>query len=549
MHSAERLLFARVESAYSPRRQSGYQTVARSAGLEESEIEVIQDRVKTLRKVPAGLVRRQYFWLDSGRCVFTATRFLDSTLAEYAHIIDESRRPAFLAQCLVLDETAFARLSYHPFRLFDQEGLFLSDEEFLTLVQAIRDRQGAPALEQEPLRVKRIHPTHEESPWPAEDRLKLVALARQADREVKDGRSVLLLGEEDDVLGALRLVFEFVKKPEERRACTFDTYIRDCGVAPGRYWAVGSPGRETSPGFLDVDATERKVRVEVRPGESDRYTTWLVGAFEQADQQRVQEYAPTIHYLAQVYENLTPATPEEELVPAACAEFFALFPDCVLGDLGRRLLTRLPSSLARRLLAFLQPRLESGRLAWWKWLSEPGIPDTELAELVTAWMVEDHPRWGLFERSSLRKLARRAEAWPLLFWTTCLGWLPHHRDRRLALASMDQAGFQTALALLCQPIAPHHFVSATHVPALLQALQQYRLADRTVVGLVAAIVACGAGKELAPLAGRVAGLRERWLRKLEKRIQGQANLAPEFVQAVQARRSLPGISLGALPLF
>jgi len=244
--SVQHLIFTRVESSYSPKQSSGYQVVYQSDGL-QAEARQIEKRLQCFDSSQQENERYQFFWTTRGQAVLARTFPLG--FPTNREVIDRWQRAAFLAHALVLSKEAFASIHHDPFTLFDlANSPFVADDE--QLVDYLRGETLDEQLNV-PLRTSR-DVNYLLSSWSEEELWKLFALGMQTDQLKKKKQSLLLLSEEaEDALDLLRLT-TFLLPPENRLACTFDTYIETCMPPPGLFWLVCGKQGKNQAGFLPM---------------------------------------------------------------------------------------------------------------------------------------------------------------------------------------------------------------------------------------------------------------------------------------------------------
>lgn len=512
------LIYSRVESAFSPRRRSGYQTVYRSPELDEAAVQAIEERVQCFDAADPEVVRRQFFPLDDGRCAVTHTR----TIAPHREIVDRNGRlGAFLAHCLVVTRAEFDRRHANPFVLLDHF-------DFLTDPEVMVQRYGPGRVPEPPAPPAVARAPEPDSSWSDAETRKLLYLARQAEPLVGAAGSVLLVGDQEEIVEALRLVFACLPA-NLRWACSFDTHIERCSVRPGRFWAVGAPRRQGGE-FLLVDAAARTVD-SPGPDEgsgSSLYFRWVDHVAGQQGQ-LLARYAPTAQALALAFEAGAPPEDVAGWDEDACRSFLDLHVDFI----RRRVRALLEAALSPELATALAPVVEGGlgARALLEFAARPDAPAGRLSGLVADWVaagppVLSDPDWG-----RLRVLARGCGHWRLLHWSATLCRRPREAERDEALEQMDVPTYRAALALLGRPIAPRHFVAPAHVADLLAHPAVASAPDRDVVRLAGALAAAGVGERLGPLADRVAAMSAAALKAL-RRALGRGPIAPALAEAL-----------------
>lgn len=254
--SIQHVIFTRVESAYSPRHTSGYQIVSQSPGLGKHETSQIEKRLQCFAPVRRYDERYQFFWTEQGQAVLTKSVPLPDPDPE---VIDRSRRDAFLAHALVLNQEAFASISNDPFVLFDAAyDVFIRDEE--QLVNYLQE--PAPASR---LSVERRKPSDVRyllDNWQSEALFTLFRLGWQSRELDRLGRSILLQDEDqDELFNLLSLLFMLIPI-DKRTTCTFDSCVDGCYPTVGTFWLLGCSRSRSRSGFLPLRLHDRLLEGE-----------------------------------------------------------------------------------------------------------------------------------------------------------------------------------------------------------------------------------------------------------------------------------------------
>jgi hypothetical protein len=533
---AAQLIYTRVEPAYSPQMKSGFQTVYRSTSLSPTDVNVIEKRVQCFQPNPPTLVRFQFFTLDSGGIVLTNSIQIDS----HPEIIDkDQRRGVFIAHCLILSKAEFAKADYNPFVILDRHR-FLDDAEDMvrTFGQATAD--APPALIE--IERPRYSPP---SAWSGTEALKVAALAMRGEQLRRSGKSVLLVGSDDEISEALRMVFYLLPK-SRRLACTFDTLIDRCPTRSGLYWAVGTTTRQSSSSYILVNTTERKVlsTVEESLEDEDLYLTWLKYASSQADFQSAMGRAFTVQLLTDAFA-VKSQLRLDELDEEACHEFMRLHEQRVMQDLENVLAKAVGKGIAAPLTHHLHEMIETPTIL--NIAASQHLDPVQLCAIVTDWIVREKPDLKDKEWEAIQDLARRGRDMRLLHLSAVLGRKVNAKVRDEALGSMGAQTFQAALEQLMDPIEPADFVTLNHLPLLLSDHRLDKMTDEKFVALVMAIVEVGAASQLNALSRQVKSLANEPLAQLEKIIKKHANGIPEeFKMAVVVRREEIGERPGLL---
>ncbi|TWU04381.1 hypothetical protein [Stieleria varia] len=468
---AEQLVFTRLQPAYSPTRRAGYQIAYHSPGLANDARE-IENRVKCFgvgRRDPHS-ERLQYFRLRDGRIVLTY-----SCPVSHAEIVDK-RSGAFLAHCLVLSPQEFSKLRNNPFAIFDGSDPFVHDAEQL-VERFIEPQEIDPFLR---IDCDTTNPPHTD--WPASSLIELRRLGLMAQSMNRNSESVLLIGDSDEAADVLRVLFSLLDNESLRIHCTFSTHVETCRVEPGEYWAVGARNRER-PGFLEVDTSRQQIadKPEGIPDRNDsHYMIWLHESLNSTPPDEVVRRASTIQYLERSLVHGETIPDDVKLIPAACADFHRLFPECSLSIIDNCLSKQLSQRTARLLADFIDEQTADEELPLRATGTVSPFNRSEIAKWILRWLKvfsDDAECLRLKSRdwNSIRSFAYDNEYWQLMLWATILDttrWFKGSLDRvRLnSLQQMDERAFQASLALLQRPVAAHQFVIRRHSATLLDAL-------------------------------------------------------------------------------
>ncbi|GCE08121.1 hypothetical protein [Dictyobacter aurantiacus] len=243
----QHVIFTRVERAYSPNNVSGYQIAYKSAAL-GNDTTAIEKRLQCFEPGRQESARYQFFWTEQGQAVLARS----VPLAEIdPEVIDPAQRDAFLAHALVVSRADFARIRNDPFAIFDaaeNNDIFAEDAD--RLVDYLRARAAEQMLAV-PLR-KRAAVNDLLEGWRSEDLLRLYHLGMQAPLLSRQGRSLLLQADDRDEIFNLLNVICMLIPPDDRSACTFDTWVDGCTPHAGTLWAVGTSTGRSHPGFLPI---------------------------------------------------------------------------------------------------------------------------------------------------------------------------------------------------------------------------------------------------------------------------------------------------------
>ena len=532
---AEQLIYTRVESAYSPHRSSGYQTVYKSPSVSSAAVKEIERRIQCFRPRDAGLTRLQCFPLGNGAAVLTSSRQIET----HPEIVDRDRRRGiFMAHCLILSKNEFAKAVYNPWPVLDRFR-FLHDAERMV------ERFGKATGEASTVAVEVDLPRHPSfSSWSGDEMLKLISLALEADRLQRDGKSVLMIGSSEEIIETLRIAF-YLLPSSSRLDCSFDTVIEGCSVRPGTYWAVGASSRQSSSSYYVVNAAESRVVNELsRPSNrDDLYVEWLRHATATPDFPSKMSQAYTIQQLAQAFASRQQISPDR-LDRSACSEFLHLNEERVLRDLEALLADQVGRNLSKPLSLHMLQVIDAPRLLS---ITAGGkIPPGYLCKIVAHWIVEAQPDLRDGDWKAIQDLARKGRDMRLLHWAATAGRRVNTRVRDEALKGMAADAFKAALERL-GPIPPADFVTARHLSLLLADRRLASMTDEEFLDLVSAIIEAGLTSQLGPLTGYIRRLDNEHLTQLEKMIKKHKRELPgQFESQITARRKEVGDPPGLL---
>ncbi len=532
---AEQLIYTRVESAYSPRRSAGYQTVYRGPSVSSATVEEIEKHIQCFRPKESELTRLQYFRLGNGAAVLTSSRQIDT----HAEIVDRDRRRGiFMAHCLIVSRNEFAKADYNPWPLLDQFP-FLHDAERMV-------DQFGKATGEAPTVAIEVDLPHRPilSSWPGQEAVKIVSLALEADQLKQDGKSVLMIGSPQEINETLKIVF-YLLPIRDRPDCSFDTSIESCTIRPGTYWAVGASSRQSSSSYYVVNASESKVisSLPILTARDDLYLEWLQHVSLTSDFPSRAGKAHAVQQLARAFANRQHLSPEH-LDRSACSEFLHLNEERVIRDLGGVLAEQLGRSLAKPLSLYMNQVIPP---ATFLSIAASGkISPAYLCEIVAHWIVETEPDLRGSEWKTIQDMARKGGDMRLLHWAATGGRRVTSRIRDEALKSMAVDTFQAALERL-GPIPPANFVTPRHLLLLLTDRRLTSMTDEQFLDLVSAIIEAGLANQLAPLTKYIDRLDNTHLTQLEKIIKKHKLEIPEhFNSQVLARREQVGDPPGFL---
>jgi hypothetical protein len=504
----ERLIYARVEAAFSPRRSSGFQTVWKSGTLTAAEVSAVERHIQCFRPA-AGVRRLQFFRIPSGKVVLSHA----TQITPHPEIVDHNARDgAFLVHCFLLPGEEMARFDNDPFRFFDAD---LPLDGIERLVETLGPATG----EAPPAEVAPVESLPDHSSWAAAEVVRLLSLVLRADDLRRQGRTVSLIGESALIEQTLRLAVRLAPAAK-RLACTFTTWTEGCPAERGLYWAAGAPRRLSSD--LAVDARERKVAATgaARRGEDDLYWAWAEDACSRTPLGEVLMQAESIDSFVRAVEG-SPLGQEAPLQPQALESFLGEHRHAVAGRLRSSFERHVRRKLAQELSYHV---LADVRTPDFRSLLEAVLPAptqiNSLARVAAHWLERSAlPDQDLLPE--LRHLARSGNHNVLLFWAATLERKVDTKARDEALHKMTLQDFKRALGKLMHPIHPLHFVVTTHLSALMANDRLDAADEETLVELLERILDVGGGPQLDPMVRCLYRIGDKGRQRLAQKIRKQ----------------------------
>src|SRR5258708_1010220 len=212
----QHVIFTRVEKPYSPNGFSGYQIIYQSPSL-GAETAQIEKRVQCFLANKQQFNRYQFFWTAQGQAVFTRSV---SLLSPDQEVIDRNQRDAFLVHALVMCREDFASLRNDPFAVFEAaEHIHLLMEN----VEQIVSLKTASPLEKIaiPMRKQAVYFPND---WSREEIQNLYRLGEAAPALNEQKKSLLMIAADPAEMFWLLSWLLILLPPDERAACTFDTF-------------------------------------------------------------------------------------------------------------------------------------------------------------------------------------------------------------------------------------------------------------------------------------------------------------------------------------
>ncbi|MEA2604064.1 MAG: hypothetical protein QOF89_5056 [Acidobacteriota bacterium] len=254
---AEQMIYTWVKAAFSPARYDGLQTAWKSERLSAESVREIERHIQCFRPSRQGNQRLQFFLLRDGTAVVASAKAVRSL----PQMTGAHRDGLFAVHCLALGREDFSRCGNDPFRVLDA-GRFLDD------LQAMIDAFGLGTGRAPRVEIALRDPGLLRARWYGEAAWNLLRLGFQAPALRDRGSMVLLIGEQQEIEEALRVVFRLM--PAERRlSCSFDTAVEDVRLEPGALWAAGARSYLPGQRFIAVDVMARRVPGSLGPLATD----------------------------------------------------------------------------------------------------------------------------------------------------------------------------------------------------------------------------------------------------------------------------------------
>lgn len=258
-----------LTSEQSPRGKGGYQILlSTSDRLNQDEIRMIESREKY---GPAQIEKSkwQFYRLPDDRPVV-------SHIVPIPEPDEFGRRGRYLAHSLIFNASNWQQLDETLLNLLHPDYFFSSLNQMLA--HAHDDLRtghiGAASIDTGTEWIRQALNLLRD--WPGEQLNKLVRLVHDPQALIEQGHYVALIGSEQQILDALRVVF-LLAPSSVRRFCSFDTNATGCEWQPHEtFWGRGFPDeREPRTGFV-IDAVQRLVRIpESFPLKSSSFGNWI----------------------------------------------------------------------------------------------------------------------------------------------------------------------------------------------------------------------------------------------------------------------------------
>lgn len=248
--SASQHISAVLTAKESPRGQAGYQVLLSTSGrVSKDEIQIIEARVR-YGSAQDEKAKWQFYRLPTSRPVIS-------------HIIpipqpDEfGRRGRYLAHSLIFNAADCQRVDRGLFDLLQPKNFFTSVDQALAFIGLKEHHIAEATLEGD------MEWTAEAigllRGWSGDQLHRLVHIVNNHQLLAKQERYVAMIGNEIQVLDALKIVF-LLAPPSARKHCSFDTNAVGCEWhGDAAFWARGFSGARQAGTTVVIDAAERRV--------------------------------------------------------------------------------------------------------------------------------------------------------------------------------------------------------------------------------------------------------------------------------------------------
>ncbi len=275
--------------AQSPKGQGGYQILLSSSSLlKQDDIDLIEQRVKCGYKKQER-TKWQVYRLPNYKLVIT--RFIPIREPD-----EEGRRGRYLAHSLIFNSADLQELNRGLFNILRSENFFLSLSQILEY-DSIKTGQ-IPSVEIE-IKSEWINEAMNLiKEWSGEQLNRLIMLANEAQQVTKQEHTVALIGNEQEILNALKVMF-FLLPTSIRKFCSFDTDSSGCEWPKDIvFWGSGYPTTSENDTRYVIDAAQRQVRfpqsADIKPSAFGRWLEAEVRAQRFSSLQNNLERAQTL---------------------------------------------------------------------------------------------------------------------------------------------------------------------------------------------------------------------------------------------------------------
>jgi hypothetical protein len=518
-------IYSNVEKEQSPRGRGGFQTLFYSPGLSEAEIEEMEGRLLYFAsKVEP--TKRLFFSTSTGKGAVAQIVPLSAT-DQYG------RGGRYLAHSLVFSPEALAQFEADPFRVFRRFSFIGSVAE--ALAQGDFKTGHIPAVWLE-LPATLAGELQAARGWPAPELKKLNLLALRAEAQAQAREAVTFVGQPEQIESALEAAFLAVPAANRPR-CSFDSYFYRCNLVATYFWAIGLPEPPVSIKFAQVDGADRQVNGNPPAQAETAYERWAAQMIEAGNLEKIVRERDKAFALGEWLDGhqyelglLNAASPE------LIAEIFKASPPSVQSSLQRQVSQKLPPELAGQAASHLFQKTSGAAL--YRQLRQ-GFELPELLEaLYESYRAKGFKTPAKNELKALDGLVQQTEHKLLRLFLAY--WQDEPKQLSELLKWSEEADYRrfSELVLGLELVKPLSLLLPGRGEAFLDlylALRADHLAELAEALIKNDEIAC-----LSRLTGYVSRLSRQELNKLNKLIEDQAGVPPEFRQAVaKAIAALP----------
>lgn len=250
---ARQAVYTRLEGAYSPTGQSGYQLAFYPSGLDAHLRRKLEELLPGFRPRAPEDVRVQFAALDEN-CFMVSHTSVPEIDEESIGIADRSGQAA-LAHALLIPRHGMRAIDFNPFRVIDTVPWLIS---FRTLIDRFHGSDGSiPRLTVRPIE-KSDEPPQEVSAAELDD---IRHVVRQAREWQSQGETLDVEATPSEAADWFRLLFHHAS-PEDAELCSFTTSFDPYDQPRGRFWAVARPRAGLGTNTRYYLAEKRLVRVQ-----------------------------------------------------------------------------------------------------------------------------------------------------------------------------------------------------------------------------------------------------------------------------------------------
>jgi hypothetical protein len=538
MIRAKHIIYSRLEPAYSPKNDSGYQVAFSSPNLTPSSLDEVIRRVRCYDyQEDMGLKRYQFFTIPGNLVAIV----LSTPIKAHKEIIDKDERDgAFIAHAILLSSEDFQGIDNDPFAVFDGIAHI-----FATSVEQLRNyiKENSP-----PDMLKLVSRNAIDTPynWSMEQWVKVHDLGVSASETFTNSTRTLFLQSRmsQNIVHWIRTAL-FLIPPQTRLDCSFDTHVDGCQPQSGRYWVIGG-SHPSESGFVtlnldqpNLDVVYQLVRVLETP-----YRNWLAAAEKQKiPLTRVFEQIPSAHIIARALGEGT-ALPEIALNHDTAVAFYAANKGRLNQQLKQALVKVLNEKISSQILPDLTDYLSVP--VYVSVAAQEYITAEALAPIVFQWIVDRSPTikaWKdvlnfaqVAEHAPLQVLA----SYQLQTWLAPVTNRLNNIDaiRRRAVQKLHQANdYKVSVKALMKVVSPRWLITketAESIARLCDSTILEKISDAEFAELVKDIIENGGGISLSTdFALRAKSISvKKAVRQLKKVTQDDNAVSPQFVTVV-----------------